>query len=97
MKTISSLSIVLMKSVMYLPFIQKVTDSHSTNTGIFVFHVHLSVFPDDTVASQLFISICIKLFMSLVRIHIFLIAFSQSSLFIISFVLKFFGITSSLS
>jgi hypothetical protein len=86
-----------MKSVIYLPLIPNDTGSHSISTGIFVFHVHLSVFPEETEASQSFTSIWMKLFISLVKIQIFLIAFSQSSLFIINVVLNFVGITSSLS
>jgi hypothetical protein len=94
---ISSLSIVLMKSVIYLPLIPKVTESPSTSTGIFVFPVPLSVLPEEIVAIQFSISICIKLLISLVKIPIFLIAFSQSDLLIVNFVLNIFGITSSLS
>jgi hypothetical protein len=82
---------------MYLPLIQNVTASHSISTGMFVFQVPLSVLPDDMTAIHSSISICIKLFISLVSIHIFLIAFSQSDLFIVNVVLNDFGITSSLS
>jgi hypothetical protein len=88
---------VLIKSVIYLPLIPKVIGSQSISTGIFVVQVPLSVFPEDTVAVPFSTSICMKLFISLVKIQIFLIAFSQSDLFIVSVVLNNFGITSSLS
>jgi hypothetical protein len=86
-----------MKSVIYFQLIPNDTGVHSNKTGISVLHAHLSVFHEDIFAVPSFISICMKLFISLVKIHIFLIAFSHSFLSISSVELNCVGFTSSLS
>jgi len=94
---ISSPSISLMKSVMYFPLIPKLTGSPSTMAAIDVFQAPLSVFPEVMIILSFCVSIWMKLFMSLVRIPIFLIAFSHSDLSTMTVVLNVDGIISSLA
>lgn len=97
LKISSSLFMILMKSVMYLPLIPKLTGLPSMIAGILVTHAHLLVLPDEMMIVSLSVSIWMKLLMSLVRIPIFLMAFSQRFLSTRILVLKFLGIISSLS
>jgi hypothetical protein len=70
-----------MKSVIYLQFTANVIESHEMMALILVFHAHLSVFHDEMIIwLSHCVSIWMKLFKSLVRIQIFLIAFSHKVL-----------------
>jgi hypothetical protein len=93
----SSDLIILIKSETYFQFIPNSISSPFIIAGIVVVPAHLSVFPDDIITLSVLVFIWMKLLMSLVSIPIFLIAFSQSDLSTMIFVLKFWGIISSLS
>ena len=97
LKTNSSESIALMKSVIYLPFTAKVMASPSMIALILVLPAPLSVFPEEMMIPSFWVSIWTKLLISLVRIQIFLIAFSQRDLSTRIVLLKVVGIISSLS
>lgn len=97
MKTKVSETIVLIKSATYLPFIAKVSPSQSIIAGISVVPAPLSVFPEEIITLVPWVSIWMKLLISLVKIQIFLIAFSHSFLSSITLVVNWVGITSSLS
>ncbi|MEI8253720.1 MAG: hypothetical protein WCG25_08515 [bacterium] len=71
--------------------------SHSIIAGIVVVPAHLSVFHDDIVILSFSVWIWIKLFISLVKIQIFLMDLSQRLLSNKTFVLNFLGMISSLS
>gem|GEM_PF-4490347 len=86
-----------MKSCIYLPFIPKDIFSQLTIDGMLVVHFHFSVSQDEIIICSHWVSILMKLFISLVKIQIFLIAFSQRFLSTIIVVLNVLGITSSLS
>ena len=67
-----------MKSVIYLQLTANVIGSYEIIALILVFHAHLSVFHDEMIIWLSHeVSIWMKLFKSLVRIQIFLIAFAH--------------------
>lgn len=86
-----------MKSVTYLPFTAKVIDSPSIIAFILVLPAPLSVFPEEMIIPSAWVSIWMKLLISLVKIQIFLIAFSQRDLSTRMVLLNVVGMISSLS
>jgi hypothetical protein len=97
LKTASVPSIVFKKLEIYLPFIHNSNAFHSNIIGITVFASHLSVSHELIERESCEIFKEIKLFISLVKIDIFLIALSSKPLSTIILELNFVGITFSFS
>ena len=95
-------SMVFIKSEIYLPLTAKVNpDTRSAFpsiiAGISVVPAPLSVFPEEMITLLPSVLIWMKLLISLVKIQIFLIAFSHSFLSSMILTSNFVGTTSSLS